>query len=306
LGAYEVGLQFDAASPVGGNFSLMSWLRFNYYTKNQIISYPEGKIRLKNSIGDHGELILEGNCLFDFFKKNYLAEVNDANGNGNIPRGERIYTGASYDEYEGLIAYNHKIINDKNSTISGLDLKPLAGYTMRRYNSTFSNRDQDITKLGLGLNLGFMSRADLEITGTYEWVVSPGDDELILFDETIAVADVNGDGEIKRNAPVVTAIDRSCTRYTLGVNPSFRISKKARIFAGYERRITSYDSSNRLDIDHYDQQACRQKISSGIKYAFSKAWSAQVAYTRTDDDADMEDEDYTENSYLVKVKYNFM
>ena len=300
----ELGLSLDSNSPVGGRFSLMSWLRYDYYTGNPELSHPEGRLRLRNSIGDNGELTLQGSFVCDFFKKNYLSGVNDANANGNIPKSERIYSSAVYDEYEGLMAYQHKIIDEKNNKLSGFDIQPFAGYDVRRYNSTFSNRDQDITFLGFGLDLEFISRIGLEMIYRYEWVSSPGDNELILFDETVSGADVNGDGEIKRNAPVVTDIDRSSTRYTIEINPSFKISRKARLFAGYERRITAYDSRNRLDIDHYDQETCRQKISSGIKYDFSKAWSAQAEYIRTDEDEDAEDGDYTENRYLLKIKYN--
>jgi hypothetical protein len=300
----ELGLSLDSNSPVGGRFSLISWLRYDNYTRNPELSHPEGRLRLRNSIGDNGELTLQGSFVCDFFKKNYLSGVNDANANGNIPKSERIYSSAVYDEYEGLVAYQHKIIDVKNNKLSGFDIQPFAGYDVRRYNSTFSNRDQDITFLGFGLDLEFISRIGLEMIYRYEWVSSPGDNELVLFDETVSGADVNGDGEIKRNAPVVTGIDRSSSRYAIEINPSFKISKKARLFAGYEYRITAYDSRNRLDIDHYDLETCRQKISSGIEYIFSKAWSAQAEYIRTDEDEDAEDGDYTENRYLLKIKYN--
>jgi hypothetical protein len=300
----EVGLNFSADSRVGGRFSLKSWGRYNYYTKNQASSYPEGKVLLKNSICENGELILEGDFTFDYFKKNYVSAVDDENGNGNITRSERIYSAAVYDECDGVIAYKHKILNKEYSTISGLDIEPFTGYDMRKYNSTFRNRDQDISILGLGFNFEFFSRADLHMIYQYEWVSCPGDNELVLYDETVSGIDVTGDGVIKKNAPLKTEIDRSSRRYTIEVNPSLEIAKNTRIFVDYKHRITVYKSNNQLDIDHYDQRACRQKLCTGIKYEFLKAWSTEAAYSWTEEDEEDSD-DYKENCYSIKLRYYF-
>jgi len=301
----EAGLSFSAASPVGGEFSLKSWGRYNYYTRNQASSYPEGKVILKNSIGENGELILEGDFTFDYFKKNYLSAVDDINGNGNITRSERIYSAAVYDEYEGAIAYRHKILNKEHGTISEWYIEPFTGYDTRKYNPTFRNRDQDISILGLGLNLEFFSRADLHMFYQYEWVSCPGDNELVLYDETVSGIDANVDGEIKKNAPLTTEIDRSSQRYTIGVSPSLEIWKNTRLYVDYKRRITVYKSNNLLDVDHYDQHACRQKICAGIKYAFLNAWSAEAAYSWTKEDEEKDCDDFMKNCYSIKLRYYF-
>jgi hypothetical protein len=299
----EIGLNFNSISPLGGKFSLASWIRYNYYRSNQDSSFPEGRISLRNSIGQKGSLTLEGNFLFDFFKKNYISEIDDENENGNVTREERIYSSAIYDEYKGIISYEHKIINDKDKSISGLDIQPFAGVGIRNYNSTFSNRDQNITFLGTGLNLEFMSRIDLEMIYRYEWVSSPDDPELILFDETVSGTDVNDDGSIKGNAPVITEIERSSTRYSIEINPSYKLSKNTLLFLGYRKRVSTYESDNKLDIEHYNQKAYRDQIRSGIRHDFSKAWTAELEFSRTHEDE--EDGEYSENSYMIKVKYDF-
>jgi hypothetical protein len=300
----EAGVSFSTASPAGGVLSLKSWGRYNIYTLNQAGSYPEGKVTVKNSVGDKGELILEGDLTFDYFKKNYLSAVDDANGNGNISRIERVYSSAVYDDYEWTVAYRHKPLDNEYTTVSGLDIEPFAGYETRRHNPTFENRDQEIGRLGMGFDLEFFSRADLRLGCQYEWVSCPGDDELVLYDETVSMVDVNGDGKIKGNAPLTTAVDRSSHRYTIEVNPSVKLSKSSRVFIDYERRITVYTSDNPLDADHYDQRALRQKVCSGIKCDLSHAWSAEASYGWTKEDEE-EDDGYTENSYCIKVRYCF-
>jgi len=298
----EIGLNFNSGSPLGGKLSLTSWMRYNYYTSNRDSSYTEGRVRLKNSLGQKGALALEGNFLFGFFKKNYISGVNDTNENGNATREERIYSHAIYDEYEGTISYEYKLINNKDAWISGLDIQPFTGFGIRRYNSTFSNRDQDITFMGLGLNFEFISKIDLEIIYRYEGVSTPGNRELILFDETVEASDVNGDVEIKENAPLITGIDRSSGRHSIEINPSIRFSKDTLLFLGFRKRVSAYKSDNKLDIEHYDRNAYRDQIRAGIRHDFSKKWTAEAEYSRTNEDE--EDGDYSENTFLLKIKYD--
>jgi hypothetical protein len=300
----RIGLRYYAESPFGGKFGVASWIRYNYYTENEKSSYPEGRITLINTMGGKGILSLEGNFVNGYFKKNYLSGVDDTDGNGNIPRGERIYSSAIYDEYEGLLSYEHKIINDKDKMFTGLDVRTLSGLHYRKYNSLFNNRDQNIILGGVGLNLEFISRIKLGLIYQYERVSSPNNEELILFDESIAGIDCNGDGEIKSNAPLITHIDRSSNRHTIEINPSIKLTKDASFYIDYSKRVSANTSDNPLDIDHYNTKSYRQQIKTGITYSFSKAWSVRVEYSRTDDD-DVEDEDYSQNKYLFTVRCNF-
>lgn len=301
----QIGIRLDSHSPLGGKLRLVSWIRYNSYTKNDKSSFPECRIRLKNSIKENGALSLEGSFKYGFKKKNYLSGADDINGNGNIARDERAYSSAIYDEYEGIIAYEYEFIKDKDQKISELDIRPFLGYLFRTYNSTFGNRNKDITFAGFGLHLEFMNRIDLEMIYQYERVSSPDNRELILFDETRSVIDVNGDGEIRRNAPLITHIDRSADRHTIEINPSVELTKDALFFIGYRKRTSEYTSNNPLDIEHYHQKAYRERIRSGIRYSFFKSWSAEVEYRRTDNE-DEEDGIYSQNNFILTIRYNLI
>ena len=301
----QLGIRLDSDSPLGGEFRLISWLRYNYYTKNDGSGFLEGRIRLRNSMGENGTLTMEGNFISGFKKKNYLSGADDINENGNISGDERTYSSATYDEYEGIIAYEHEIIKDKYKKISELDIRPFIEYLFRTYNSTFGNRDKDIASGGVGLHLEFINKIDLEMVYQYESVSSPDNRELILFDETSSVIDVNGDGVIRRNAALVTNIDRSADRHTIEINPSLKLSKDALFYMGYRKRTSKYTSDNQLDIEHYNQKAYRERIRSGIRYDFTKAWSAEAEYSRTKNE-DEEDGVYTENNFIFTIKYTFI
>jgi hypothetical protein len=284
---------------------MTSWIKTYAYTKNQKRSYPEGRIRINNSYGENGVWSLEENFVHGYFSRNYLSGVNDININGNITRGERIYSPAIYSEYEGIIAYEHKIIKNKDKKISGLDIRPFVGHRSRVYNSTFDNRDQDIMLGGLGLDIEFASILDLEMIYEYEKVDTPNKEELILYDETVSYKDINGDRDIKRNAALLANVDRSSKRHTIEINPSLKLTKDWQFYAGYRRTITAYKSTNILDVDHYNNTPHRERFRTGMSYDFSKALSTNVELNRTCD-YDDEDGDFTENNILFTLTYNFI
>jgi hypothetical protein len=301
----SAGFKLNSSSPLGGKFRLTSSVTYNYFLKNDKSSYPEGKLRLSNSIGKNDNLIMEGNFLSGFFKRNYLSGVNDLNDNGNIPRNERIYSSATYDEYEGMVAFEHVIIKKKHKKISGLEVEPFIGFHNRKYNSVFNNRDQKIVFGGLEAALEIAAKFELAMTYQYEKVTSPDKEELVLFDEVASGIDANGDGARKKNAPLITRVDRSSGRYTIEIKPSYALSENSNVFLEYKRRITDYTSGNKLDVEHYHIDATRQQFRFGGIYKFSKAWSAEAEYCRTDDDND-EDGNYFQNNFLIKIKYNIL
>lgn len=300
----RIGIKWDSDSPFGGKFRLTSWLRYNHYLKNDDSDYTEGKLIIKNSAGERGSISLEGNFLYDFKKKNYLSDIVDINENGNISKDERTYTYAAYDEYEGIIDYRHELIKDKDQTISELYIKPFTGYSIRNYNSCFRNRDRDIIFGGVELDLEFINMIDLELSYRYESVSSPGNVELVLFDETVSGIDVNDDGSIRRNAPLYTGIDRSADRYIFEISPCVKLTKDIRIYLGYRKRTSKYTSGNPLDIEHYNQRTHREKYESGISYDLSKSWFLNAEYSKTKDE-DPEDGIYKENNYKFTIKYKF-
>ncbi|MGD8836199.1 MAG: hypothetical protein PVJ19_14745 [Desulfobacteraceae bacterium] len=297
------GMIYDFKGLDGEDLNLSARVRYNYYTENQEKSYPETGIGLKSDIGKKGVLVLEGDFLFDVFNKNYLTGYDDENENGNISKDERIYSPAIYDEYEVSLAYEREIFKEKDQALSQVEVKPFIGYNIRSYNSPFDNRSRQSTFIGVELALEFVSRINLELVYQFENARYPGDDELVLYDETSSGIDENGDGEIKAKAPLVIPIDRSAHRHTLEINPSFKISKDLQFYLGYEERTSDYTSDNPLDIDHLEKTLCRQRVKAGITYDFSKSWSSEIEYRQTDDEGD-DGIDYTENCFAISIKYD--
>jgi len=299
-----IGLKYITKSPLSGKLNLSSNIVYNYYSRNKKASFPEVQIKARNSIGKNGALSFQGDYVSNFFKKNYLSGVNDTNQNGNITREERIYSAATYDEYQLSLSYSHDVIKDKDKRISQLAVRPFIGIEKRTFNPVFSNRDRRITFAGLDSSLGFGSDIGLKLLYKYEKVSSPNKIELILFDEETSGTDVNSDGNVKGNAPLFTKIDRSSTRNTIAIEPSFKVTRNIDLSLGYERRTTAYQSDNVLDVEHYNTTAVRQTLKSGIDLKLSKKWSTGFDYSRIKDDD--EDGSYLQNHFILVLRYNFI
>lgn len=290
--------------PDWGKFTLTAWLQYNYYLKNSNSNFPEGRVIVKYPLNKKGTFIFRGSSIYDYKKKNYLYDFTDINGNGNISREERTYSAATYDEYEWQIGYRYVIMHDKESILSGLNIEPFIGYSVRSYNSIFDNRDKDSAFGGVEIDFEFKDIISLEGIYRYDDVSSPGKMENILYDEAESATDINGDGELRENAPLYTAIDRSLERHTIEISPSINLTKDISLSLGYSKVISKYTSLNPLDVEHYIQTAYRKKYKSGINYDLPGAWSLRAEYCKTKDE-DPEDGSYIENSYMFTIKHKF-
>lgn len=298
---------FNVDNPIGGELIIKPWLKYNHYHHNEKSSYPEAGIEIKKSITKNGNLSLEGQVLEGYFKKNYISGFNDINGNNNITKDERKYTGAYYDEYEGLIAYDHRVMKKKDNALGiGLNIMPFAGYGVRKYNAEFENRDRKVSLGGMEFNFDSKSKVSLNVTYKYERVDCPDGNELVLVNEESLGYDINDDGELDRNAALFTNIKRSSKRHSLELVPSIKLGKKLLLSAGFRLRKTLYKSDNQLDLEHYGQSKYRREFKSGIEYYFLKSLSVQIEYNKLDaEDDEFDDDSYIQEGYFFSVRYSF-
>lgn len=299
----RIGLSLDTLGFAGGRTQTGIWGQFRFFNENQEKNDFEAGCSVAQTVGSRGKVLVKWTYLHDAFKKNYLSDADDDNGNGNIARDERTYSAARYDEMEGLLSYRHTFIKEKESLLSRLDLEPFGGSSFRTYDRIFDNRDRKTATCGLGARLGFLSRIQLDLALQYDRLRSPGDDELVLYDETVNSLDVNGDGDIKENAALVTKIDRSCHRYGFSIAPSLDVTDDLTVFTAYEWRMSDYVSDNVLDVDHYRKKVQRNEMKAGLALKLNKHWSMAGEYQRTDEE-EPDDDDYVENSFRLEWRFD--
>lgn len=300
----ELGFEADMGSPFGGSLSVSSSVTYHIFYENSEKTYPEINISLDHDVGDSGRISWSWTSLNNYFKSNELASVNDENDNGNISGSERVYAPALYDEYETALAFKMRLYKNKHSLLSEVTVAPEIGLSERSYEEIFSNRDRSVLFAGFELTLTWVKDLDVEFSYTYDDIGSPNGDELVLYDETEDDNDVNDDGSIDRKAVLVTRVDRSCRRHTLGFQPVWALSKKLDVFAGYEWRRTEYLSDNILDESHYGASETRHKVSAGMSWEITRRLSAELSGSHLEE-KDGEGDGYTENAMGLQVEYSF-
>ncbi len=299
----RIGLSLDALGFAGGRIRTGIWGQYRCFRENHEKNDFEAGGSVAQDVGERGKVQFKWTYLHDAFRKNYLSDADDDNGNGNIARDERTYSAARYDEFEGSLSYRHTLIKEKGNVLSKLDIEPFGGSSFRTYEPVFDNRDRKTATCGLVVRLGFLSRIQLDLAWQYDRLSSPGDEELVLYDETVRSVDVNGDGEIRENAALTTNIDRSCTRHGFSIAPSFNVTDDFAVFAGYEWRTSDYSSDNALDVDHYRKKVQKNQIKAGMSWDISKRWSVSGEYRRTDEE-EPDDDDYVEDSFRLEWSFD--
>ncbi|MDA3837709.1 MAG: hypothetical protein PF574_01860 [Candidatus Delongbacteria bacterium] len=299
----EIGLGYIFKNPLGGKFKLSSVINYNYFIENEKKSHPEFSIKMEQTVSKHSEINLEIDYIYGFFNKNYLCDITDLAG-PNIGKDERIYSAGIYDEFEGTLDSKYSFdMKNKELFISGINLKPYFGGSSRKYNSEFSNRDKDILFAGLSFDIDVLSYIEFSAGYEYDLISSPGEEELILFDEIEYGTDVNGDFTLRANAPFFTEIDRSADKHNIEIGTKFEILKSLKLDLGYEYARTVYSSDNKLDLNHYDQTENSWQAEVSMQYKFSKNLTSEIEY-KYENEIDADDGRIITRSISGKLKYN--
>lgn len=297
----KIGLKYNLSKSKSRELKFSGYLQYNFYSDNSRSEHPEAGFSLKKNLGKKDKLEFKGEFIIDKFKKNYLCGVNDANANGNIPKSERIYSAATYNDYQGILSYEHVLNKNKNKHMTKSTLQPYLGYRKREYNPMFSNRDYTLPFVGMEYKMDFKPGFDLEIGYEYGELDSDAGQELFLYDETISGVDISGDGNIKANAPLLSTVDRSSERKTWSVGSSLKCSKVTTFSLKFSNRTENYITNNTLDIKRYNQEGFERKFKAGLKFKLPGDWSSELEFTR-EHNKDGDDDESKENLYLVTIK----
>ncbi len=187
----------------------------------------------------------------------------------------------------------------------GVSIEPFAGLRYRRYDNPFGNRNRDGFLGGLAFDFNIGRKIDIDLSYTYEKISCPGDDELLLVNETEKGfnRDINGDGKLKKNAPLITDVDRTRDRHFVEIEVSIDFMKKFRGIANYRLRRDSFTTNNPIDVERYNQDETRHRIRTGVLWDFTKDWTTMLRYTYTHDNS--YDGIFKENSIMLSLRYDF-
>ena len=280
----KIALDQKLDDVLGRKVTLSGGLVYHDYQENSAASYFEGDFSLTRKLGEQGRFRLGAELTGDRFRRNYLADVEDVNGNGNIPCRERQYAAGTYDEKEWSIGYRHRLTlvsGQESSSKRNLDIHVSGGVLERHYNQPHQNRDREGWFGEVRFEAELTPEINIETAWRRDTIDSPGANEVVLVDETLD-GDVNGDRDVERNAPLVTLVDRSRARDTISIGVRLNILEDWRVILSYRHQASDFRSDNPLDIDHFGVDETEQRVSASVRWRFARRWFATLSWRQTD------------------------
>ncbi len=310
----NVQLDYENERLLGRKSSVVGELAYLRFQDNDEASYFAGELALTKGFGKSSRLQARSEFTIDRFRKNYLSEATDANANGNISLGERRYAAGIYDDVEASLAYRHRIRRREKTETSparDVDLHVAVGRLYRGYDEPFHNRDRRGMYGEIRLDLEVNSMLTLEFAYRRDDITSPGRREVLLLDESPSGfdLDINGDGAIKKNAPLLTIVDRSRIRDTFRIESTWDFNSNWRARLEYRRRQSDFSSDNPFDVDHYTSEETQERVTASVRWRFEKRWfvSGKYQYTSGEDfeNLGIDEEDYRQRRITVTIQHRF-
>ena len=309
----DLRLEARGPSPLGRRMDAYLDLEYPFYSSNPHRSHLELGLGVVQDIGPRGNLEFSLKFMPDYFKKNYLADGVDANGNGNISADERRYDDGTYREGELELEYRHKLVDRDAQHPFGLFGDVALGLRERAYDSPFDNRDEDAWFARLGLRFAYGPKLRWGIHYRYESIDAPGDSEVVLVDEVALGQDVNGDAILANNGRVVTPVDRSKAEQTIGLSLGYALTSALEAEIAYSRLFRDYSSNEPLDFAHTDREDSRDEVEMGLKFFLTKNWDTRVGWQWREQHTDRPDDpggsgetvDYKRHLFLISAVYHW-
>ena len=277
-------LQYELPKFKGPEATIKAEITHHHYQKNHNSSYFDGQIRLTGRLSQNQSIRLQTEFTLDRFRKNYLSSVTDLNSNGNVPINERHYAPGIFNEVEQSIAYRHRFRLFQHKESRDLKIHIIFGGIYRNYEDPLTNRDREGAFGAFRFEGELSPQISLELELRRENISTPGENEIILVDETEAGfdQDMNGDIRIKRNAPLNTAINRSRIRDTRQLETIWNINNDWRAIIGYRHKKSNFTSQNSLDVDHYGATETGNRLKASLRWRLNKSWFITFIFQRTD------------------------
>ncbi len=300
-------------SPLGRKMGAWIGLEYPFYFQNSRRSHLELGLGAGQAVGENGHLGLSLGFIPEYFRKNYLANAVDADGDGDIDADERRYEDGTYREWEIELEYRHKIADRTPQKRFGLDGAVALGLRDRAFDSPFDGRAEDGIFLKLGLKFAYGKPLRWGLHYKVEAIDSPTEAEVVLINEVALGRNVNGDAFITDDARTVTNVDRTRTEHRIGLSFGYDLSPTVELEAGLARLLRDWDSGEPLDFAHTGRQDARDEFALGLRFAAGKGWDGRVGWEWREQHTDRPDDpggsgetvDYKRNLFFVSFVYRW-
>ena len=299
-----LGASVAMRRPGRGNrdFTLTPELAYEWYARNTERTNVAMGITLEQLLRREGRVRLRAQLLPGYFARNYLANALDANLDGTISAGERIYARGEYSETDVQADYRKRLIKSSAERPLGAWLTVGAGLANRTFKAPFAARDY--SGLTASVRLQFDLAHGLELVSAYDLAVlgSTRTPQVMLLDEPLYGQDLNGNlNATDLNARTVRTVDRSHTEHVLGETARFAVTKKTDMDLSVDVRWRSFSSAEPFDASNNGRKDRRvqyafdvtHRLAKGVRMYAGAGYGSQRLNRRTDLGGQGEVDDYT-------------
>lgn len=234
------------------------------------------------------------------FRRNYLAGVQDANGDGFIEAGERRYAPGKAQEFEFGADYRHRLKKARRTSPLEAAVQLGAGLARRTYAAPFAGRDYAGLTAEARLLLDFTPRVAFDLGyGVAMLEASPTSELLLVLD-----------GANRR--AVAATVDRSRTEHAVGARARFELTRRSDLSLGVERRERTWTSTELTDLRYNGRRDARNSFDAELTTGRSRGLQTvlRVRFARQDLTRGMatggEDvDDYARVRVALGVRYTF-
>ena len=289
-------------------------LAYEFYAVNSERRNTTAQLAVEQELPRGGRATFRARMTPSYFKRNYLADAADRDGDGSITPDERVYAPAVYRETELSAAYRFRLDKSTKKSPFGAKLQLGAGYYARAHDDPFAVRDIGGPTAAVGLFLDLTRRVALDLGYGFEALSASPAREVMLLDEADFGRDFNGNGsasdiDVRANE----LADHSRREHSLGGTVRFDLARQTTLAVGYAHARRRNTSSEQYDVSNNGRSTSRNDFGAELGVRLTRevritaaAETTGQSLNRTSDVAGSVDEtDYKRHRAKLRLSYEF-
>lgn len=311
VGTARAAVTFEHDGLGGRTLAIAPAVTYEFFAQNAERRNVAASFSLAQDLRRDGRFRFRASYLPSYYQRNYLADATDANADGTITSGERVYARGDYREFGVEADYRLRLAKSRRSRPFGAFLDLGLGYADRAYDAPFAARDSRGPTAALRLELSPRRGVDFETSYDVAFLSSPVTSQVILLDEPAFGVDLNGNGNATDlNARAVRAVDRSRTEHVVAEAARFDIGRRTGLELAVSYRFRNFSSGEPFDVANNGRRDQRlqfgaeltRRVAKDVRLVSGVRYGSQRLNRRTDLGAEGAVDDYTKLQAHIGVR----